>query len=168
MSATQIVPEENLAEPDRLGAAACVDSDPSVAPTNVGFENAWATPSLAFSPDEFIDDDSWAKPRPKGNRRLHVAATALAITLLCTGAFVLGAKLHARSTSTSTPGGLAGLGRAGLGGFGGAGGLGGAGGFGGFGGAGGFGGRNRAAGWFDREPLGGLQNFPGDGAAAQI
>lgn len=91
-----------------------------------------AATALAYAPDEFVDDDSWAKPRPRENKRLVGIACAMAVLLVGLGMFTLGAKLGKDSTKTSTGGGA----RSGLAAAFGAGG-----GFGGFrDGAGGFGG----------------------------
>ena len=84
-----------------------------------------APSALGFTPDEFIEDDAWAKPRPKGNRRLVVSATVLSALLLSLGAFSLGAKLGKSNATTSNP--LAAL-RSRFGGGGGGGAFGGAGG----------------------------------------
>ena len=116
------------------------DLDPS--PTPPGVERQLDTPSetpiqsaLGYSPDEFVDDDSWAKPRPRGNRRLVGTAATMGVLLVGLGTFTLGAKLGKDSTKTSTGGSARNAFAAAFGG---------AGGFGGFGGApgGGFGGRS--------------------------
>ena len=53
------------------------DLDPSPTPPGVEHplnpQSETPVPSaLGYSPDEFVDDDSWAKPRPRGNRRLEL------------------------------------------------------------------------------------------------
>ena len=88
--------------------------------------------ALGYTPDDFVDDASWAKPRPAANRRFLWIARAMAVALVGIGTFTLGAKLGKDSTATNTGGAT--TGRTGI-----ATGLGGTGG--GFGaGGGGFGG----------------------------
>ena len=127
MSATDLRTDSVLAPTDPGLATA----DPGLVPADPGLATA-----LAYAPDEFVDDDSWAKPRPRENKRLVGIACAMAVLLVGLGMFTLGAKLGKDSTKTSTGvGARSGLAAA----FGAGGGLGGFG-----GGAGGFGG-GRAA-----------------------
>ena len=82
--------------------------------------------------DDLINDDSWAKPKKRTNKRLTYTAATLALALFGIGTFIAGAKMSNGSSNSSN----ATAGRAG--GFGGLGGISGL--PGGFGGAGGFGG----------------------------
>ena len=65
---------------------------PNNAPTDPIVESAVvettvAAPSvLGYSPDDFVDDDSWAKPRPRANKRLVWLAGAMGEAAAPTGA----------------------------------------------------------------------------------
>ena len=132
MSATDLELESGL-DPARAGNvdASPHQGDPTDHP-GLTEPATTAISGLGYSPDEFVDDDSWAKPRPRQNKRLVYIAGTMGVLLVGLGTFSLGAKLGKDSTTTGT-GGTARGGLAGA--FGGAGGFGGA-------GAGGFGGRN--------------------------
>ena len=70
--------------------------------TDLAATNADATPIDASSiMDDLSNDDSWAKPKKRTNRRLTFTAGFLALTLFGLGTFIAGAKLADGSGSSS-------------------------------------------------------------------
>ncbi len=122
---------EHLDEPTQLGE-------------NIGAHSSVDVDVPSPSPllDDLINDDSWAKPKKRTNKRLTYTAATLALALFGIATFIAGAKMSNGSSRASN--GTAGR-NGGFGGLGGISGLpGGLGGAGGFGGGGGGGGRRNS------------------------